>query len=190
MLKKLSVGRVRKGVAIVALLLTGGIATAQNVAIPADQQQFISIVTSFVEPYKAAGNELLKSRQRSSRKAALEEAFPSMEFNNWVGTLTRLGTTGDGDAFVSVQLAGSEIVIQTTNNSFSESMATHKTLVKDGTDVFEQLIQLGQGDIVVISGNFFPHDRDRFYELSLTENGSMTDPAYLIAVSSIGKTAQ
>ena len=179
-----------KGLAFGVFLLAGGIATAQNVAIPADQQQFISIVTSFIEPYKAANNELLKSRQRSSRKAALEEAFPSMEFSNWVGTLARLGTTGDGDAFVSIQLSGSEIVIQTTNNSFSESMAAHKTLVKDGTDVFEQLIQLGEGEVVAISGNFFPHDRDHFYELSLTENGSMTDPAYLVSVSSIGRPAQ
>ena len=185
MFKSLETRLVWKGLVVGAMMLVASIASSQNVQIPADQRQFVSIVTGFIDPYTTATNDLLKSRQRRGRKAALEEAFPNTGFSNWVGTLTRLGTTGDGDAYVGITLAGTNIIINTTNNGFSESLSRNKTLVKDGTAVFEQLIQLSEGDIVTISGNFFSGRQDHFSEGSLTERGSMVEPAYLIAVSSI-----
>lgn len=176
-----------KGLLLGVTMLMSGMASAQTVTIPAGQQQFMEIVTSFVEPYEAANNELLKSRQRKSRQAQLEAAFGSEIFSTWVGTLTQLGTTSDGDAYLVVRLSGSNIDIRTTNNGFSESLSNNKTLVKDGTDVFEQLIELGKDDIVVISGNFFPSNQDRFYENSITERGSMIAPAFLVSVSAISR---
>jgi hypothetical protein len=176
-----------KGLLLGVTMLMSGIASAQTVTIPAGQQQFMEIVTSFVEPYEAANNELLKSRQRKSRQAQLEAAFGSEIFSTWVDTLTQLGTTSDGDAYLVVRLSGSNIDIRTTNNGFSESLSKNKTLVKDGTDVFEQLIELGKDDIVVISGNFFPSNQDRYLEHSVTERGSMIAPDFLVSVSAISR---
>lgn len=161
---------------------------AQNVEIPDDQQLFMSIITSHARGYENAANDILKSRARQARKAELAESFTSTEFEGWVGTLDTLGTTGAGDAYVYVILSGaSNIRLQTTNNSFSESLSPNKTLIKEGSPVYEQLIQLSEGETVVVSGNFFTDEDDHFSDLRLTEQGAMVDPSFLIRVNSISR---
>ena len=79
---KKNIHRIGIGLAAFFVLVSGSV-FAQNVQIPDEQQQFMSIITSHIEPYENGANDIVKTRTRRSRKEELAEAFPSTEFEGW-----------------------------------------------------------------------------------------------------------
>ncbi len=160
--------------------------TAKSITIPSDQQKFIDVVESFYKPYRDAGdNQLKKSRERKNRKKKLKETMKSMSFKNWIGKIDTLGTTDDGHGYIDLDLYKSDFSIQTHNNAFSDM--TSNTLIKDGTKLYDQMIELKEGDRVTVSGSFISADKDHILEISMSEDGAMTDPEFIIKISSISK---
>ena len=155
--------------------------SSKSITIPPDQQKFIDVVESFYQPYRDAGeNELKKSRERKNRKKKLKETLKSLSFKNWIGKIDELGTTGDGHGYIAIDLSGSDFSIETWNNALSDLGSD--TLIKDGTKVYDQMIELKDGDMVNVSGTFIKADKDYIEEQSASEYGSMTDPEFTIKI--------
>ena len=153
--------------------------TAKSITIPSDQQKFIDVVESFYKPYRDAGeNQLKKSRERKNRKKKLKETMKSLSFKNWIGKIDTLGTTGDGNGYIEIDPYKSDFSIQTWNNDLSDIGSN--TTIKDGTKVYDQMIELKEGDLVSVSGSFLSGDEDYIDEQSMGEDGAMTDPEDIV----------
>jgi hypothetical protein len=101
-------------------------------------------------------------------------------------------TTSDGSASVSITLADG-VTVNTWNNAFSDDIVTQagvQTLIPQGTKLYSALSELAVGAKVTFSGEFirsndFATFQDSIEETSLTEEGSMTDPEFLMHFRSI-----
>jgi hypothetical protein len=95
-----------------------------------------------------------------------------------------LGTNSDGKAYISIRLSGSEsIVVKTWNNAISDF--EDETLINQGTSMYSALSELSERTSVTFSGDFIPDAKDHIKEASLTEEGSMTEPEFLIRLRTI-----
>lgn len=152
---------------------------------PPTEKAFISAVTSFVPTYNEAANELKKSALRTQRGFELRRALnDKRKFAGWVGRLTDMETTGDGKAGVRIQVAR-KLHLKTWNNELSD--VGDRTLIEQSDPLYAAIADLKEGDVVQISGEFLPSRQDFIKETSLTEEGAMTDPEFLVRFSAIQK---
>jgi hypothetical protein len=159
-------------------------------SIPPSQQAFRSLVESFMPQYRAAETEVRKTNVRFQRKDAIVKYFSGSttpSFEEWAGELRGLTTESDGAAYVSVKLEGSDIYIKTWNNSLSD-IGAH-TMISRNDQTYQSLMDLKEGDEVIVSGAFIVGDGGPDYvkEGSLTEEGSMTSPEFIVRFSEIRK---
>lgn len=174
-----------------ALLCLASVAHAQPAGylqLPAGELRFLELVEGFIAPYRAAPNELKKSALRTERARKVREAIgPGTRFEGWLGRLRKMSTTGDGDAVLEVSLGNSAVRLVTMNNALSD--ARHRTLIKQGTPLYNAVAELKVGDVVEVSGDLVldKGGRDHLRETSLTEQGAMTEPEYLARFASVRK---
>lgn len=178
-------------VAIVAMdsenYSTSTVSQSSNIQLPASQSNFISLVEGFMSPYREAGsNELAKSQQRLLRKQSLQANVTSLSFDNWIGRISDTGTTGDGNAFVTIDLENTDIALQTTNNEFSDSFADIKTLIPIGSSLFSDLMNLESRERVTFSGRLVDSSDDDYISIiHITERSAMLSPSFLVRIDSI-----
>ena len=97
-----------------------------------------------------------------------------------------MGTTSDGYAYLCIRLSGSDNVkVCTWDNGISDIGA--ETLIRQDNPLYQELSEHATGDVVTFSGQFLIGLGSRDYptEKSVTEEGSMTDPDYLMRFSEI-----
>ena len=156
------------------------------IPIPAGQTDFIKLVSGYVGDYKKAPNELKKSALRLKRGRAIKEFFGGDLSGEWVGKLTRLTTTTEQNAHVTIELLGTDMIaIKNYNNELSDLGSD--TLIKAESGLFNAVSELGTGDTVKVTGSFLPGDDDHIDESSLSERGAMTDPAFIFKFTGIEK---
>lgn len=151
-------------------------------AIPADEAKFIGAVTSAQVAYDAAANDMAKGGTRADRHNAICQALSNASVSNWVGTIKSLSSNGDGKGVLEVTLA-QDISVTTNNNAFSD--VGDDTLLSQASPVFQTASKMKEGDKIVFSGDFFPNEIDCFRELSVTLEGSMKEPAFLIRFTAV-----
>ena len=158
---------------------------AQNASGPAEQQALVEAVESMKTAYGDAPNELKKSALRKERANKIRAALQGKrEFKGWVGTLKSMNTTGDGKAYIDVEVAP-DIEVKTMNNGFSDM--EHHTLIDHGNSLYQAIASLGVGDQVQVSGTFIPADSDFIMESSITEAGSMRAPEFIARFTGVKK---
>lgn len=145
-------------------------AAAPKILLPDELIAFDKASNGAKASYAGADNDLKKSVVRKERDAALRAAVPGGDFTSWPGTLKQLTTNGDGNAVISVQPDGCDCTVETWNNSFSD--IEDRTLIKMRSPLYQVLLNMHEGDRVSISGHLI---RER----SMTEEGSVDDPAYI-----------
>ncbi len=120
-----------------------------------------------------------------ARMQALDETRRgSRKINAWRGRLLHKGNAGDGKAFVTIDLLGTEKVrLKTWNCAGSDRMA--RTLIAADSPLREKLGRLSEGDSVVFSGEFVGNKGDFLTELSVSRTGSMKIPQFLFRFSDI-----
>jgi hypothetical protein len=69
------------------------------------------------------------------------------------------------------------MALRTTNNDLSDIL--DHTLLDPSSNVFRQALSLSKGQRILFSGSFLPSETDCVQEISLTQEGSMTDPEFL-----------
>lgn len=153
---------------------------------PADQRAFQTTIEAARTAYVSAPNDLVRGKERPKRGQAICSAMPSPDVKDWVGTVYNLTSTNDGSGVFSVELA-EDIWVSTWNNSGSETVTGLQTLIAAGSPLFGRLEGLREGDQVIFAGRFFmdTNGDDCFNELSLTMDGSMSQPEFLFAFSDV-----
>lgn len=159
-----------------------------GVSIPADQAGFIRVIQKSRDQFDAAKNDLQRSAARKSRKQDLAAAMPSLSAHDWIGTVADLTTNSEGKAVLSLNLEHAQwIKVETWNNAISD--VVHGTLIAMDSGLYKSLADLSEGDRVRFTGEFFRavEDIDFLQEGSLTEQGSMQEPAFLFRFKSVVK---
>ncbi|MDN3694993.1 hypothetical protein QWZ06_23535 [Chryseobacterium tructae] len=154
---------------------------------PVDQQNFIKAVEQAYSDYKDAPNELKKSAIRTERGNLIKKKVDGKRnFSDWVVVVKEMHTTGKGKAYFIVKIDGTNIEMGTVNNELSNMF--ENSLIEQSNPIYNQISELKKGDVIIISGSFFPSDKnDYIQELSLTEEGSMRKPEFLIKFTKVQK---
>ena len=157
--------------------------SAAAIAIPAEEKAFIEIVRGYITSYGDAANELKKSAVRVSRKQKLQELVSTLEFKGWIGRIDEMTTTSKGNAALSIKLSNGSLMLQTYNNELSD--LGDDTLIPINSDLFNRVANLKTGMTVKVSGNFLADDQDFIKEGSITEEGSMTEPEFIVKFTQV-----
>lgn len=155
--------------------------TAQ-LAIPDQQEKFLSIVDDFAEKYRAAPNDLAKGALRPQRAKAVCDLLRDETVRDWVGTVQLLSSNNEGKGVLDVSISR-RANVTTWNNSLSDMSS--QTLITPGTPLHDAALQLTKGQTVIFSGTFITGEKDCFREGSLTQSGSMTDPDWIFRFTAI-----
>jgi hypothetical protein len=149
------------------------------------QTSFESLIETYRGQYKSFSNEVKKSKVRRLRKTAIKSMIGSTrKVKLWTGTLSSISTNSDGNAYVSIHIKGC-CHIKTWNNSLSD--ISDNTAIIAASKLSSILENLNTGDKVWFTGRFFSDSQDHIKELSITEDGAMTDPEFLFKFSGFGK---
>ncbi len=152
--------------------------------VPVEQSSLAAVVREYAKAYRDANNELKKSAVRSARRAAIEEALKGIRsVTNWTGRLSEMGTTSEGDAYITIKLENSDVEVKTWNNSFSD--ISDLTLIKHSSALYNNIANFNKGDRVQFSGKFLADKMDFIREGSLTEEGAMLEPEFLFRFSEV-----
>lgn len=103
-------------------------------------------------------------------------------FAKWEGEITKIGANGDGHAYISVQIEDS-IRLATWNNAFSD--IGDETLIKEGTKLWDKLLEMEEGQRVAITGKLIPDDGSCVKTSNMTEVFGATDPDFLARFTNV-----
>ena len=172
---------IRRGMFLVIAAVQ--IATAEPVQPPA-QTVFVAAVAEARDQFKAAPNDTAGAA-RAARKAAICRALPLRTARDWIGRIYRLSSNSDGNGIVEIAI-GPEVYVTTWNNSLSD--IGDNTLIPAGSPVFQAFGAMKTDDPVKFSGTFLYSGVDCVKETSLTQEGSMTAPEFLLRFSDASRT--
>ncbi|WP_234186404.1 hypothetical protein [Shinella sp. NM-101] len=151
---------------------------------PGNQLRFLRVVNDAMKAYHDAPNEMAKGSLRPKRKLAICDLNTKSTDGDWTGLIEKLSTNNDGEGVLAIKIAP-HIVVKTWNNSLSD--IGRDTLLQPDSPVYAAAITLREGDMVKFTGTFFPDDIDCIDEASLTIDGSMTAPEFIIKFASLSK---
>lgn len=171
----------KKIAALLFFLASSGVVSAETktVTVSDFQKGFIETVQDYSSQYDAAPNELKKSSVAKKRMDAFAKLKGDpRKISGWYGTIEKLGTNGDGDAFITIKLLVDNITVSTWNNSFSD--AGSNTLIKNGSPLYEAISEMAEGNVVMFSGALGKIK-------NVTEKGKMTEPDFLFKFTKVEK---
>ncbi len=150
---------------------------------PQIQRNFESKRWTFYKSYDTAPNEIKKSSiWVAANKWTKSFANNNENFINWAGKIVRLETDQGGDylylSIVSSKDGFNKIYYKTWNNSLSD--IGHNTVIKKGSTLYNQVANFKIGDFVKFSGEFIKSERKGLKEASLTEEGSLQEPEFIV----------
>jgi hypothetical protein len=161
-------------------------AAAQTTASASTQSledQFIGIVQAAMASYKSASNDMASGGVRAARASSLCGLFAAnKEADGWTGTITTLSSSNQGWGVLAVKLTGG-ITVETMNNGLSD--AGDQSMIDPSSDLFKTVSQMHEGEPIKFSGTFFDSQADCVQEISLTQDGSMTSPDFVMKFTSI-----
>lgn len=136
---------------------------------PADQKAFMEQIYASMDEIDAAETELQRAVALRTRDDLLCKILSDFTATDWIGSITEIGATGDGEAHVEIELDNS-ITVKTWNNSFSD--ISDNTLIKPSDPNFAKLVAMSENMDVVFSAKFL---RGRDFCL---KQGNLTDVFY------------
>lgn len=163
-----------------------GLTKFRSSVMPADEARFIEVLVKARNAYGEAKSDFAKGAIRPQRAKSICAALKSTQVNNWTGKLVRLTTNSDGKGVIAIEIAP-DIIVKTFSTSLSDSASG--TLIEPDSKLYSALGDLSQGDHVKFSGAFFAKPTDCFEEGSLTMNGSLTSPEFIMRFAHVQKAA-
>jgi hypothetical protein len=149
---------------------------------PKDQQAVLAAVVAGREGYEDSDNELKQRQVQAQRSRALRAAVPTLKVVNWVGEIRSIDTNSEGKAVLELNI-GDDTKVSTWNNALSD--IGDDTLIPLDSPIYAVLVNLEEGAKIRFSGTFFRDDEQGLKETSLTFNGQMKTPNFLMRFSSI-----
>lgn len=147
-----------------------------SLTLPSDEVQFIQAVLDAQAAYASAPNELKKTAVRVKRDRQLRVASPKGVVKDWYGQISEIGTTGDGNAHVTIKLPDHAIYMKTWNNEISD--IGNETLIAFDSKLYSALSEMTEGQWVLFSGQLQK-------EASMTEAGGIREPEFIVDFSTI-----
>ena len=92
---------------------------------PTEEVNFITAIQRAKDRF-ASGSKSCRSASRPTRAREICDALPSLQIQNWVGTIEELTSNNDGKGVVAIKI-GEDILVKTWNNSLSD--IADKTLI-------------------------------------------------------------
>jgi hypothetical protein len=190
----------------VAILVAG----CSGSDVPQSQSGFESRHRWAVKDYSNADNELQYKAIWEKREKGICKEFPTVAFTDWKGVVKKIGKNYlDTQESANIDIRISErkayflfttaaINLKTLVGSVADSSAVIRlgmnpnTSIVKGTPLYDQVMTLKEGDEVQVSGNFMRDTVEGacFYELSISSNGKIRWPEYVVSFSSIKKVNQ
>lgn len=150
---------------------------------PADEAEFISIVSDAQTKTRGAANDMQKGGIKAEREKALCAKMKTLQVSNWTGWVTSIDSNSDGKGVLEIEIAN-DITVTTWNNDLSDIM--HKTLLEPGSAVFSAASQMKKRQAVTFSGALSRGlENDCFFESSMTLDGKLLDPEFIMRFTSI-----
>lgn len=143
---------------------------------PDGQDAFHNAILAAIPKYENAANELKKSAVLKERDRQLGVIVSEHGVRDWFGQISDFGTTGEGNAYVVIEWPDAPYRFQTWNNELSDISAN--SLIKHGSQMYELLADLEEGDWVAFSGRFID-------EGSVFESSKINDADFILRFSSI-----
>lgn len=148
---------------------------------PDTQQAFLDRIQQASDEFDAATTDLQRSQVLTARNADLC-TITGGSFENWVGSAMTIGATGDGNAYVDIEIADN-VVVSTWNNEFSD--IGDDTLVPVGSDLFNVLLEIPEDTLVTFSGRFASGGDSCLKTDNLTEIFDVIDPNFVSHFSAV-----
>jgi hypothetical protein len=152
------------------------------------QRAFEKVVCEFQERFWDAPNDAAQGLLKFKRDQEFQTLLNNRtRFEQWDGIVVETDSTSSGKVYFAVQI-GCRSRLQTWNNEFSDILDS--TLINRSDPNFEKVLNLGVGDKVSVSGRFIPTGDIKIGETSLTSQGSIMNPEFLVVFKTINKTAR
>ena len=160
--------------------------------IPEIQQQFMNGLAEYAAKYQASTNAVQKFLLRQKRQQFLAEQLKDRVLTKWIGRIRTLHTTGNGKAYLEIELAMVPPENATENKTAPEFRVTmgtwnnastdfdYDTLILPGTSLHSWLANFNEGQWVFFSGHSFAGDEDYLKEASPTETEAMLSPQFIL----------
>jgi hypothetical protein len=150
---------------------------------PKAQRDFLAAVRHGQTQVRNGNDITLVTAARERASRACEHLPRGGKVENWIGTLTKVGTVfGGNQGEVAVSL-GDGVKLRTWNHK-SEDTKDH-TLVDSHSDVYQELAKRKTGDRVVFSGTFVPKGPVCLHETSLFARNGMLTPGFVFRFTSV-----
>ena len=171
---------------------------------PKPQYQFNSAMAEIASKLNESKNDLQKFQLLDERTRLLEKTLPERKLNEWVGRITKLGISKEGDAFLSIQLSGSllggvedrkgvegskpsgvkqrglssgSVIFLTREERLSD--LDDKSLIPAGTALFNLLKGFQSGDEVRFNAQLLPEMKTFVRELDQVMNARLLNPRFI-----------
>lgn len=171
---------------LTAILFLAGCEDSGAKLMPAAQSAFEKARISRFNSYKSAPNEIKKSQVfNEANEETVRIALENHErMDGWIAKLNTIETS-QGGLDVTVKM---ESPLKSTYRS--ETTLGFGITKKD--PVYNQIGELKEGDLVRFSGTLVRNpmtlkDPKPIFERSLTEEGSLEEPEYVVKISAISK---
>lgn len=161
----------------------GAVSLASTSLQPEAQKSVVAAVEQARQIYRSATNDLQKGSARATRSKAICAALSSFTASGWVGRVATLSSNSDGKGVLGIEI-GPKIYVTTWNNEVSDFQ--DKTLLDPGSGVFRTASTLKQGQLVMFSGDFRPASPDCIRESSVTLDGSIRSPEFIMRFKQLG----
>jgi len=166
---------------VIAVIVIFVITRYSGSSSPAGETAFINgMAPIMAQVQNPVGTDLAAWRQK--RAAMICQTIPSLQVTDWVGTVDKLDTTIAGGGIVSIAVMPN-VDFGTAPNSLSN--LGNNTVLSPGSDLFHTLTTLQVGQKVIFSGQLFSSGSDCVQEASITDNGSMQNPLFIVRFSAI-----
>lgn len=123
---------------------------------PKDQKIFVDTINKYKEAFDPGSNDLKKNKLLRNRNEDMcGPSFNPYNITGWVGKIKEISTNLEGKGILVVEI-DKNIRIETWNNAFSDIF--NNTLIEIDSIVYDQLIDLNEGEVVKFKGNFFSNE--------------------------------
>lgn len=170
------------GLALVSTSVSGQV--LDSVSTGPQQNAFNEAIATYRDAHSKANNDLAAGAQRQKRAKSICQILKGSSIKGWTGFITQLSSNSDGLGVLAIE-TGKGVTVKTWNNALSDS--GDKTLLKVDSPVFQEAMELQVGQAVEFSGTFIKDKTDCIRESSLTQSGSMENPAFIMRFTSLKK---
>mgnify|MGYP007063418202 CR=1 FL=1 len=163
----------------------------QNFNVPENQKSFENMRKSQYEKYTSSKNDIKRSNAFNDANDLSKNFYEENngKIKDFTGQITTISTDQGGDYLhitVKSKLHGITISYKTFNNSFSDDQ--FNSLIKKGSDVYNKVAELEEGDYVYFSANMYKNKDRGIKEISMTERGSLSSPEFIVKFSDIRRS--